>query len=82
MTVNNFDISKVQYDEFFMIVQKGQEAFADEEKTIVGELGIKDCHFDLGNGIYRNKDDAIAVAKELIKRMPHLRLGVVAGIAG
>jgi hypothetical protein len=80
--MNGINVSANEASEFFMIVQKGREAFADQEKLIVEEMGIEDYHFDLGNGIYRFKDDAIAVAKELIKRMPHLKLGVVSGIAG
>ena len=66
---------------YLIAQQVGNENLSDEEKTIaLDELKIKDVDFTMKLGIYRRREDAIAVAKELIKRKPTRDLAVRAAI--
>lgn len=54
----------------FMICQSHREDLSDEERRIVKEMGFEHVSFESGSGVYKNKNDAIAVAKKLIDNNP------------
>jgi len=78
--MDEIDISEFlpKFRETFIIAQQGKEAFCDEEKQVSTDLGISFVTFETGNGVYQNKDDAIAVAKKLIDNNPSRKLAVIA----
>lgn len=64
--------------EVFLIRQaKGGEDLAKEEEQIARELCIVFVSFAAGFGVYKNSNDAIAVAKQLIKNNPKRNLAVL-----
>lgn len=73
---------KIDLPEVFLIVQKekGNEDMLSEEKKIADQLSIDQVQFDKGCGIYKDKDDAIAVAKVLVKNNPERHLAVISAI--
>ena len=83
--VNDIDVShitsKLEYNEVYLIAQKDVEDIADEEKQTATDLGITEVSFEIGSGVYKNKEDAIAVAKKLIENKPSRKLAVVSAIS-
>jgi hypothetical protein len=69
--------------EVFLIAQgQGQhEDLSTEEKQIAKEMGFENVSFEPGSGIYKNKYDAIAVAKKLIENNPLRKLAVISAIS-
>lgn len=70
--------------EVFLIGQgKDQcENLSIEEVTIVKEMGLEYVIFHQDSGVYKNQQDAIAVAKKLIENKPSRNLAVISAIKG
>lgn len=87
MTQSNGDGKNVaSANEFYFIAQKTgtqHEDLRDEERTIIARLGITLVDFNNpeGIGIYKIRDEAIAVARLLKEAKPQSRhLAVIAGM--
>jgi len=66
--------------EIFLIAQQHKEDMFEEEKGIAIDMAIKDVNFETGSGIYKNRDDAIKVAKKLIDNKPERKLAVISAV--
>ena len=66
--------------EVFLISQQvvNPENLTVEERLIIKTMGLKDVFISEAGIVYKNKHDAIAVAKNLVKTNPHRNLAVLA----
>lgn len=83
---NGIDLTKLTLEgatEVFLIGQgSGQrEDLSIEEVLIAKEMGFEYVSFASGSGIYKNKDDAIAVAMKLIENNPLRKLAVISAVS-
>lgn len=75
-------IDTSEFPAVYLIAPQDQdrEDMTDEEKSITIEMGIRNVNFEGDGGVYKDKNDAIAVMEKLIENKTSRKLAVISAI--